>query len=354
MIHRVGVLGIFAVATLGSARTQAAVGWVQVPGAATQIAVGASDYPFVLDTNGFIQYLDQPQLVCGAGLCVPQRQWISAQRQYTGSFATLPTVKMSRIATNLYGYVSSIDVAGGLWLGYIKEGKTFTQITSGAAACATSLAPGLMKNIPREWNHAFGTPWTNFDVTIEQSRTYGATYITGCSPSLLSTDFTWHGKVSSGSIVNWFTSNGWQSLDNAESQVAMFTVDGSATNQQVPWVRAPLSNGLMTVWTYVNGDYIAAPLPKLFNFPFPISYVTDHFVVAANRVWRWWGDAYGNRANPVWGELENSSLPDAAIKEIAYSWPAKTADGWTAKSHLWMVDSKNRIWQYGDITLPPE
>jgi len=358
MKNYLGALGVLACALLGSARAQAAPGWLQLPGAATQIAVGASDYPIVLDTNGYIQYLGKPPLACGSGICVEQpRDWVFKQAQYADGFGITkqtPTPHMTRIAADLLGRAWSLDTAGGLWIGWANsvDGSVLTQMASNIGACATSLAPGLMQSTPSEWNHAFPVRIGYFNFNGGTTRNYSPTYITGCgSPSLSSTNITFVGSVVNEQAFFSYRSNGWQPVDTGEVQVAWFTLTGS--NSRVPWIRAPLSSGIMTAWAAVNGTYVAAPPPRNAS----VTYITDHYVVAGNHVWQWNGDAYGNRGNPVWLEIANSYPPaGSTIKEIAYSYPV----WWTREasavgpSHLYMVDSANRIWQYGEVGEPPK
>ena len=58
MMRLTWVIGVMASGVLGSHTARAEMGWVQVPGLATEISVGASDYPWVRDINGYAQYLD--------------------------------------------------------------------------------------------------------------------------------------------------------------------------------------------------------------------------------------------------------------------------------------------------------
>src|SRR5437868_5645535 len=51
------VAGVLAASLFLARLGHATPGWVQLPGLATQIAVGANDIPYVLDINGYVQYL---------------------------------------------------------------------------------------------------------------------------------------------------------------------------------------------------------------------------------------------------------------------------------------------------------
>ena len=340
-------------AMVGARAAQATPGWVQQPGNATQISVGASDYPFILDTNGYIQYLGRAQTDpnCHTSICPESdRQWVLANTQSMDWWhRSAPPLKMNMIATDLYGQVWSIDQGGGLWVGHTDMDGVALQLWSGVSTCATSLAPGFMQ-YPTQWNHAFGVGTLGtVNVYDPQQRNYNPFYMTGCDePSLFSRNFVWHGYTLDGHPSDYITSDGWQALDTGETQVALFTVDGSA--DQVPWIVAPMSNGRPTVWAWNDGNVQWVPPPLYNGQPVAVVYATDHYVVAHNHVYRWNGDAYGNQGWPVWIELTNSFPDDGTIVQIAYASALPgTADGTVGPSELWMVDSNTNIWYWGDV-----
>ena len=343
----------FILGLLGSATAHATPGWVQQPGNATQISVGASDYPFILDTNGYVQYLGRATTDpnCHFSIC-PQsdRQWVMATTQTSGSYVNSNSVRMKTIATDLYGQVWSLDEGDGLWVGFGSATGGFDyELSAMVAKCASSLAPGFMQ-YPSQWNHAFGYPDGKVSFNPPLSRPYAPLYVTGCdSSSLYTTDLTYHGVYDSNGVpFQSITSDGWQQLDTGESQVTMFTVDGTA--DRVPWIVAPMSNGRPTVWAWNDGNVQWVPPPLYNGQPVAVVYATDHYVVAHNHVYQWNGDAYGNQGWPVWIELTNSFPDDGTIVQIAYSAALPgTADGTVGPSELWMVDSNTNIWYWGDV-----
>ena len=346
MRHTFGAAGAL-IASLFLARLgHATPGWVQLPGLATQIAVGANDIPYVLDINGYVQYLAPSTLSCSGSLCVQtERDWV-----FTNTTA-------SHIASDQYGYLWRIDSFGALSI----EGPSplafdTSLLSMGVANCVSSLAPGRPQPYP-EWNYPFGVPSHTHHLNVGQIGTvpFTTTYITGCgSPSLSSIDLALHDQYDSlGTDHRWVTSNGWQSVDTGELQVTNFTVDGSAT--QIPWILAPLSNGVVTAWAHTAPNtYVAAPPPTVFGLQIPITYATDHYVVAANHVWAWGGDAYGNRGSPVWVSIPNSWPPTGStIVQIAHSEALQgTSIGTIGPSHTYMIDSNDNIYQWGDVSGP--
>lgn len=316
-------------------------GWVQLPGLATQIAVGANDIPYVLDINGYVQYLAPSTLACSGSLCVQtERDWV------------FTNIRASHIASDQYGYLWSIDSGGAL---SVVEPSTHAFDTSllftGLTACISSLAPGRRGPIP-ERDYPFGVAARDFqlhykDILIEFFTT---TYFTRCgSPSLSTVDLSFSEEMLTTS-ERWFSLLGPQTIDTGELQVTNFTVDGSAT--QIPWILAPLSNGVVTAWAHTAPNtYVAAPPPTVLGLQIPITYATDHYVVAANHVWMWGGDAYGKRGKPVWVSVPNSWPPTGStIVQIAYSGALQgTSIGTIGPSNMYMIDSNDNIYQWGDV-----
>jgi len=339
-----GVAGVLAASLFLARLGHATPGWVQLPGLATQIAVGANDIPYVLDINGYVQYLAPSTLSCSGSLCVQtERDWV------------FTNIRASHIASDQYGYLWSIDSGGAL---SVVEPSTHAFDTSllftGMAACISSLAPGRRQPYP-EWNYPFGVAARARQIHGAEILTepFTTTYITGCgSPSLSTVDLAFHEEFD-GAYERWFALNGQQTIDTGELQVTNFTVDGSAT--QIPWILAPLSNGVVTAWAHTAPNtYVAAPPPTVFGLQIPITYATDHYVVAANHVWAWGGDAYGNRGSPVWVSIPNSWPPTGStIVQIAHSEALQgTSIGTIGPSHTYMIDSNDNIYQWGDVGGP--
>jgi len=61
--------------------------------------------------------------------------------------------------------------------------------------------------------------------------------------------------------------------------------------------------------------------------------------------------AYGKRGNPVWVSVPNSSPPTGStIVQIAYSAALPgTSIGTIGPSNLYMIDSNDYIYQWGDV-----
>lgn len=337
-----GVLAAsFFLARLGHAMP----GWVQLPGLATQIAVGANDIPYVLDINGYVQYLAPSTLSCSGSLCVQtERDWV------------FTNIRASHIASDQYGYLWSIDSGGALSIGGPSTHAFDTSLLfTGLTACISSLAPGRREPDLPEWNYPFGVAAGAVQLGYKEIiiELFTDTYITGCgSPSLSTvTEFAFfEDMLAANAVRRYFSFNGPQKIDTGELQVTNFTVDGSAT--QIPWILAPLSNGVVTAWAHTAPNtYVAAPPPTVSGLQIPITYATDHYVVAANHVWVWGGDAYGKRGNPVWVSVPNSSPPTGStIVQIAYSAALPgTSIGTIGPSNLYMIDSNDYIYQWGDV-----
>ena len=333
-------------ALLAGEVAHATPGWITVPGLAQQIAVGASDLPYVLDINNFVQYLAPAQRACSPnGLCVlDQRQWV-----FTNTHA-------ARVSADHYGYLWMIDAAGSVSAGVSSTTGGVALFPLNLGVCATSIAPGTGHVQPFSgWNYPFGTDAGEQPINPGQTITYNfdRSFLTGCgSPSLSGFDAFFHTTLNGSQINKGITGDPPISFDNTETQVAMFSVDGSSA--QVPWVIAPLSNGTKTVWAFENGNFVPAPPISVLGLQFDITYVTDHYVVAGDLVWHWNGDAHGNRGNPAWSLVAGSGSPLASsgvkIAQIAYSAALPgTSLGTVGPSNLWMVDTATNIYQYGDV-----
>jgi hypothetical protein len=154
-------------------------------------------------------------------------------------------------------------------------------------------------------------------------------------------------------LVDQFDNDGWKQIDTGELQVTQFTVDGST--DQVPWFFHTAASGNNVAYAYHSGIYTYASAPYILGF-YSISYITDHYVVAkrggTSSVFRWTGDAYGGGANAGWSYLSGSNdVPSGGqIVQIAYASAAPgTAVGTVGPSHLYMVDSNNWIYQWGEL-----
>ena len=323
---------------VGSQAAQASMGWIQVPGLANQISVGASDYPWVRDANGYAQYLDHSHIVCSTTpplLCVEgQRQWV-----FVGG-------PISRIAADLYGKPWSIaNGALSEWPTPPPYPHTYTSWP--VNDCLASFAPGFVQ-WPQGHRYAFGSPAPSWDGPSDTGFfNVSPAFEVSCSHTISQINFHWNWN---GINVSLTSPNGVQSFDFGETQVTLFTVEGS-TNQ-IPWIVAPMSDGVTTVWAVESGNFRAAPPPTIWGISYPVTYATDHHVVAGNAVWRWNGDAHGNRGNPLWTLLALAPAGHT-ITQIAYaSAIPNTPVGPIGPSHLWMVDSNQIIYQYGEIGGP--
>lgn len=317
------------------------MGWIQVPGQGTQIAVAANDIPYVIDTDGYAEYLAPRKTVCNAVMCATtERQWVMVDGK-----------KVTQIAADPYGYLWEVTRTGGRVRIETFSKTAFDTTTRevgdlGGLGCISSLAPGRFKP-PIEWNYPFGVAAKNTVIPHDNAiwAPFTPMYSTSCnSPSLQVAQVEFFQDITH----FWTTWNPWNQLDTGELQVTQFTIDGSA--DRVPWIRAPRWDNKVTAWAVYNSNYNATPVPVSRGAERSITYLTDHYAVADNMVWGWNGDAYGNRGNPVWVKLANSQWP-TGIAQIAYAMPLPgTAIGTIGPSNLYMVDANHNIYQYGDVT----
>jgi len=330
--------------------SHATEGWVQIPGAATQIAVGANDIPFILDTNGYVEYLKPRPTVCGHGICVDgtrEWQWLD--------------ITASVIAANQLGYLWMSTSTGSVYhMGPSSQAYSPALNAVPSAAILGSLAPGRMQlQAYPEWNYTFGTASGKhaFYPNEVAHVPHTTTYATGVgSPTLSSINVTTNMTYVGSSYVIWDTADPWQQVDTGELQVTQFTVDGAA--DQVPWITVIASAGIPTAFTILSpGNYHYVGSPQSFGIKCGIDWITDHYVAASKNsisgVWRWTGDAYGYGGQ--WSFLNNSNqLPNGGkIAKIAYAsaLPGTTV-GTIGPSHLYMIDTNNNIYQWGTLGDP--
>lgn len=355
MKHIFGAAGVLSAILFAAGVGHATDGWVQIPGLATQIAVGANDIPFVLDINGNVQYLALPQRVC-----TPQNLCVLDARQWTMANTTA-----SVIACDQYGYLWKTDAAGGL-SNFVPSKNAFdtTLVNTQFAAPISSLAPGRMQPPYNEWNVPFGTAATPAPLPVGQvARTpITTTYFTGSdSPSLSSLDLarfdqdTWDGGSTLTRHTGYWQPS-WTQIDTGELQVTQFTIDNSA--DQVPWFFVYSTGGYRTPYAMPSpGTYRNTGVPTVFGVKFDVDWMTDHYVAASHAstsaVWHWTGNAYGSGGQ--WILLANSQyLPNGGkIAKIAYASALPgTSVGTIGPSHLYMIDSFNNIYQWGTLGGP--
>ena len=332
-------------------------GWVQIPGAATQIAVGANDIPFVLDTNGYVQYLTPATLSCSQNLCVAQdRRW-----QWMNITASV-------IGADPYGYLWEVG----------SDGQMFSMLPSSTAfnatmwyrgslstGTATSLAPGRLQSMWPSgsfaaWNYPFGvaagtqifavTGGEGNQTTSAIRLQYTTTYATDSGLSLFRFD---GGLTFVGSELNETGDyHSFQLLDTGEMQVTQFMVTGSA--DQVPWVMVT-SNGRRVAYAYSSGAFSYVGGPRESGHNFNVDCMTDHYIAANygsyGAVYKWTGTAFGTGG--TWSKLVNSdNIPSGGyVAQLAYASALPgTRIGTIGPSHLYMIDSYNNICQWGDVT----
>ncbi|HYQ43119.1 MAG TPA: hypothetical protein VER11_14160, partial [Polyangiaceae bacterium] len=239
MKHVFGAAGVLSAILFAAGIGHATDGWVQIPGLATQIAVGANDMPFILDINGNVQYLAPPQRVC-----TPQNLCVEDARHWTMANATATV-----IGCDQYGFLWKTDAAGRLSKMGPSEAFNTSMYDTGIAAAITSLAPGRQQP-PPEWNYPFGISEGHYPLGSTEIKQvpFTTTYLTtsGSPQALLGIDITTNKAFVNGGpgTAQWDTHTDWQSIDTGELQVTQFTIDNSA--DQVPWFFVYSTGGYRT------------------------------------------------------------------------------------------------------------
>ena len=340
--HGLGIAAILSVSLFVGRVAHATDGWIQIPGAATQIAVGANDIPFILDINGIVQYLAPKVFTCGTGICVPNdRQWTA-----TGIVASV-------IATDQYGYLWKTDSNGAVAHMGPSTNAFSTNLTSvPIAAVIESLSPGRMQVQPYpEWNFPFGKAAGKHSYKSGETTfvPYTRTCVTSSNTVLSSTEVMERSQMNGTQLTTWDTTSGWNTLDSSELQVTQFTMDGSAT--QVPWVVVQSGQNRIA-YVVASGPWRNVGSPVSFGKKFAIDWLTDHYAAASNgalsAVWSWSGNAGGTGG--AWTFLPNADvIPSGAkIAKIAFASALPgTALGTIGPSHLYMIDTLNNIYQWG-------
>jgi len=304
--------------------------WIQIPGSGREIGVGASNYPWVIDLDDKLEWYDRTNFVCGDIFCVTVPIW---RADIAG--------KQKHLSVDLYGYAWTIDINDTIFWG--GDPDRVNGFTTNLSTCMNQFAQGFIR-LPAGANYTYPDKSGHVNVGTFP---VGDTWMIACgtgNTQLLQSTLT--AKFFPTGPIPAFTHTPVTFQDSGEHFVTLFTVDGSS--DQVPWIIAPLSGGGDTIWAVTGGQFVAAPKPGGFS----VTYATDHYVVANNQVWRWNGDAFGRRGRPAWSLIADAPA-HKTIKQIAYaSVIPDTAQGPVGPSDLWMIDTENNIYYWGNVTPP--
>ncbi|MET0791208.1 MAG: hypothetical protein ABW061_06770 [Polyangiaceae bacterium] len=305
--------------------------FVQFPGVtATELGVGASDYPFVVTSAGRLSWLGL-SYDCGSGLCVPIRNWQSTNGA-TGS--------VQHLSVDLYGYAWTTAPNNDLFQGTtVGNNLPIVSVNTGISQCTKSFAMSFIQ-YPTSLDAPFPA---NVSVPVGPYPAAASYFIAcGSGDTSLLTDSL---KLYQTNPPH-FTHSGTFEIDTGESAVTLFTVDGSKT--QVPWITHN-TGALNRLYAFYDGYAHAAPFPsrrvngRTVNFS--VTSATDHWVAADNCVWQWIGDAY---ANGSWSEVACAVDSQLMIKQVAYaSQIPQTYFGAIGPSNLWVLGTNGKVYMLG-------
>lgn len=222
---------------------------------------------------------------------------------------------------------------------------------------ATSLAPGRLQSVTggtfAAWNYPFGiAAGSQINSHNAVGASFTPTYRTDSGLALFRLDakILLAGQPSYIEVSD--TVQSASQLDTGEMQVAQFTVSGSA--DQVPWVFVT-SNGRRVAYAYSSGVFTYVGGPQESGHNFNVDCMTDHYIAANygsyGAVYKWTGTALGKSG--TWSKLMNSDhIPSGGyVAQLAYAAALPgTQIGTIGPSHLYMIDSYNNIYQWGDVT----
>ncbi len=316
--------------------------WVQEPGLAIDIGVAANDMPWIVDTNGVVQY-GTPTEACGSGICVATgdvtwhalagTMWHIAVSLGNSVYATDPT-RGEFWAPQLFDTAASDGDNGSNWMRDFQQwyGLTFYDYagappsSTGQIAIATSAGgiPGLTITL-----NIFGISWSDSSVQEITPTLYE------CAP---------------GGHIEFCTTNPyWTNTGGVGKEVTLFSEVSGSLLTQTPWV-VTSSGGLY----YFNGSWIQVEGPAWSNgatVPGGVTYATDSWVVAGNTVWAWLAGANAERRTGLsindYDEIIGPP-PSATIAKIAVA-GAYPAAGW-AGSRIWALDTAHRILRLGRLS----
>ncbi|HTA94199.1 MAG TPA: hypothetical protein VK745_31685 [Polyangiaceae bacterium] len=351
------VIGVLSAATIAAvlsvapkAHATLTLTWVQQPGQATDIGVASNNMPWIIDTNGVVEYGTPSVTNCSGSVCYQTgEQW----HTLAGYCA--------HVAVNLNNDVFCTDGSRGeLW---ITEGK--------------STAPSSMS--ANNWFDWF-SQWygiTTYDYAGSGQTCNGqfaVTSGTGLRPD--GRDLAWDEaslfaiscanssvrKLTPGwdetDISQPLSNPIWSSFGVTAQQVVLFSQVFGSNLTQIPWI---VSNG--RIYRLTAGGFVQVESPEWSTGKvLTVTAATDSFVVANGGLFQWFGGADAAQATGVarsdWGNLIEGT-PLAPLWKIAYAgvMPGPNSYGPNAvgPSQLWALDTLGDIYEllYIDVNTSP-
>jgi hypothetical protein len=293
--------------------------WIQQPGAASAIAVGATDIPWVLQ-GGEAYY---GTATCPGDICTDPygvEQWTNVH-----GLATNIAVDLAGSPWTTYqGVLSGYDWAGGesLWTQHP------TTVPGGAAACITSFA--ITEDVQDSALIMF--PNSKYSGTKLYPSFWGIDCTSAGNLWQLDADYllTVYGSA--------WASKQWKEIDTGDHQMALFSSNDGSTVNQNPWITVRGQ-----VWVYNGSTFFNVDAPGV------VTYITDGFAVTSAGVYAWTGDIYGHgtgNKTQDWDKVTGQT-PNAPIAQIAYAAATLvgTSQGDVGPSNLWAIDTADNIYR---------
>ncbi|HYQ29046.1 MAG TPA: hypothetical protein VER04_17570 [Polyangiaceae bacterium] len=330
--------------------------WVQQPGTAKEIAVGSNDMPWIVDSNGVVQY-GTPEIACGGGLCVQTDnvQWHVLNADIVEHIGVgldnvaFITDNVGQIALPVAAVSDEFNGAPGSnggplngynWFNYFEAARagqprgwyykpTTVGSRSGPRACIGRIAVSA--------NHD----------------SYSSYYGVGCDHNLYSAtpQWTWRNGVIQSGYPVW----NLQAGTSGAKQVSLFSQVGSVLEQTI-WVLL----GDAHLHALTNSGYITIEVPRWSNgkaVPGGVTYATDGYAIAGNFVWEWKQGIYGGTGDSSrdWNMLIGTT-PNAPLAQIAHAGrlpgPNYFGGGTVGPSRLWALDTAGNIYVAVDRSGP--
>ena len=312
--------------------------WVQQPGTAKEIAVASNDMPWIVDSNGIVQYGTR-ELSCAGGLCVE-----------TGNveWHVLGPGIAAHIAVALDNTVIMTDPSrGDIWLPVTQVSEEISGLNGNNWFKYFSSAPAGRPNnwykVPTYYGSNGGTPACTGRIAMSADHNdYTSYFGIGCDGNMygITPDWRWRNGVLVGGNHVW-------DLQIAGAKQVSMASQVNRGLEQTWWV---LYDAHVHVWA--NDGFKTIEVPRWSNgkaVPGGVTYATDGFAIAGNFVWRWTQDINGGTgdARQDW-EMYIGTTPNAPLAQIAHAGvlppPNYYGGNWVGPSRLWALDTAGRIY----------
>lgn len=330
----------------------AAYGWTSVGVRAEGLGVGAGDAVWIIGyPSGHVFYYGT---VCSTFLCVPG--WVD-----TGGPPGL-----AELSVNLNGDAFAFangkfwywrwDTTPGSW-----RALPASTSPSGIYPCSEHFAVSYVRPTGVSTQYF---PFKPPALTGSQSQTIADIWGSGCGYGLehWPINLTFANRFSGG--WHWDTTQ-WSSADYYDDGTGvvnptMFSADDGFGDgfQQSLWIM-----GGGSAWASVTPNeshpvgssrYVHVAKPKIGTRSYNVTYLTDHYVIAGNKVFRWDGDLFGSTIFGYGWTYITDAPAGTTLAKIAHAPPLYgTAQGDIGPSHLWAYDNQFNLYEYVDLGSPP-